>query len=137
MKNYLIPFFFLALFMVSCGDDDDGANISLEGTLWAETSFSTTNCDDPLDNETSTSDCSATECYTIRLSGGTITLVDKEDGIEYTETGSYTIIGNIITVELDGETLAVTFAIVGNQLTLSFDDPFSNCTTSIVYTASS
>ncbi|MEQ8927149.1 MAG: hypothetical protein RLO81_15115, partial [Fulvivirga sp.] len=81
-----------------CGDDDDdGGATPLEGTLWTETG-SVETCDDPADNDTEVLSCTSSECYTIRLSNGTITFTDIEDGTTETSTGTYTINGNVITV---------------------------------------
>jgi len=139
----LIKFFMLAamaaFILTSCGDDDEDSGISLEGTVWVEKSFSSTGCDDPDDNESGSSTCTASDCSTILLSGGTFTTTDIEGGVTQTFTGSYTISGNVIMVTLsDGGfsvTYEVTFSISGNTLTISFEDPSDGCMNSGTFEA--
>lgn len=137
----LTKFFMLAALatfvFTSCGDDDEDTGLSLEGTVWVETSYASTNCDDPADNESGTSSCTSNECYTILLSGGVFTNTEIEGGVTETTTGSYTITGNTIKVSItiDGitATVDITFSISGNTLTITFDDPFDNCKNTVTY----
>ena len=135
MMYALSATFLLSLVLFSgCGnDDDEPSGLPLEGTLWTETSYSATGCDDPDDNESGTSSCTSTECYTIRLSAGTITFEDTEGGTKDTSTGTYTISGNTINVNFGGINLPVTYTISGSTLTIKLDSPFGGCQETTTY----
>ena len=125
------------LFYVGCSSDDDSGTSStpLEGTLWTETAYSRSGCTDATDNESGISTCTATECYTTQLSGGTITFKNKENGVETTDTGTYVIAGNTITVTAGTDVIVATYVISGKTLTITIPDDGSGCTVVNTYTA--
>lgn len=127
------------LFYVGCSsDDDDSSNPTatpLEGTLWTETAYSRSGCTNAADNETGVSTCTATECYTVRLSGGTITFTNKEGGVETTDVGTYVIAGNTVTVTAGTDTIVATYVISGTTLTITIIDDGDGCTVVNTYSA--
>ena len=126
------------LFYVGCSSDDDGGSSGtpLEGTLWTETAYSSSGCTDPTDNESGPSVCTATECYTTQLSGGTITFTNKENGVETKDTATYVIAGNTLTLTFGTESIVGTYVISGNTLTITVPDDGNGCTLVITYVAS-
>jgi len=143
MKNLKNIFYCLLIGILStaCGSDDEGTSISLEGTVWVETSFSSTGCDDADDNESGTATCTANNCSTILLSDGTFTTTEIDDGVTETTSGTYSISGNIITITISeggaSFTIEVTYSISGSTLSISFEEPGSGCMNSGTYEAQS
>lgn len=140
--NKLVMYCLSATLMLSmaiftgCGDDDDDDGptaLPLEGTLWTETKYVSTGCTDAADNENSTSTCTSTDCYTLVLSGGTMTFYDLEDGSSSTSTAAYTISGNQLTVTSTDFSLVATFSISGSTLTVSFTEPGDTCNVTVTY----
>ncbi|MEM6522752.1 MAG: hypothetical protein AAGA66_20080 [Bacteroidota bacterium] len=133
---YLIQFsiIVLALFnLAACGDDDDGpSGLTLEGTLWTQTSFEFAGCDDPDDNESATLVCTDQDCITVLFENGSVTYTEIEDGVTFELTIPVIITGNTFTAF--GET--ATYQISGNMLTIVTDDSFDGCTITEVYVGS-
>jgi hypothetical protein len=74
-------------------------------------------CSDPVDNETIT----CTSCETIVISATTMSI----DG----DTYPYTVSGNTLSIDVDGDIYKITYIISGNNLTLNFQDSVAdgNC----------
>ncbi|MEQ8904261.1 hypothetical protein [Ekhidna sp.] len=136
-KLILFPLFgVLIASFISCNSDenDDGTDLefTLEGTLWIFTDRIASGCDNPDDNETLTNaSCTESDCETISLNNGIITIVDKEAGVSEITTAMYTISGNIVTITFEEEGVTtefdVTYSIQANILTIMFTFPFDGC----------
>ena len=134
MKNCR-PFFVILLisllfFSISCSDDDD-LTTPLEGTVWVNKSETISGCDNPSMNGTDLSQCTATNCHTLFLANGILTTTDINNGVTTTESGTYTISGNIITTNNSGSILEITYTIVSTTLTLVFNFDIG-CTVTII-----
>jgi len=140
MKNLLFFALLSALLFTSCGGDGD----SVTGT-WIAVSTESTSCDDPDDNQDS-ADFSSEPCtanspdgciyasytftettLTTAISFSIFGVLDSE-----TDSGTYTIDGDQITVCLDGECDPATFSIDGDTLTIVATDPDDGCVSTLV-----
>lgn len=131
------------ILLISCGDDDGTTTtFTLEGTTWESTSYVSTGCDDPNDNENSQGfTCTASDCETLQLQNGTVTIINTEEGVSETTLATYTLSGNTLTITLDDNGSAVTFdisyVIVNDVLTLTFTFPLDGCDVVQTYAARS
>lgn len=131
MKIFSFFFFVLSICLfTSCGSDD-----SVEGK-WTLVSFSYTDCVDPDDNEveagysaTACTEQSSDDCFHQEfdfLSNGTlqITATDNFGGSVDVDTnsGTYTVDGDMITICEGGDCENGTYSISGDVLTLTLDD---------------
>ena len=122
----------LLLIPMSCKDDViDLLTTPLEGTVWVVTKFAATGCTDPNSNGTETITCDASNCSTVVFSGGTFTNTEIDSGVTTTETNTYTVSGNSITVTDPGGTDTFTYVIVLNTLTLTGSGGDPGCTDTI------
>jgi hypothetical protein len=128
MKNTLNLFAFLALLLVSfqfssCSSDDD-PEITAESLIgtWTQTSFVSTGCTDPNDNQ-DLSTCT-TACETIVVTATTVS-INGDAPMTYTTDGN--------TITTDGDT--ITWAISGTTLTITDVDSAADggCTSVITY----
>lgn len=135
MKNLMV-FLLIGTFLLSissCSDDENPiANVELEGTLWTGTGYVATGCDDPNDNDNSPNyTCTETDCETLYLENGTVTIIEIRGDVIETITASYTLSGNVVTVTIEENGQTVTFdinyTIVGDVLTLNFTFPLDGC----------
>ena len=138
MKNLLLFTLLGALLLTSCGGDD-----SISGT-WVVTSLSSTSCDDPEENQSSsafsTTACTATsidECLYISYTFTETTLATVTSfafqGMVSTETdsGTYTTDGDQITICDAGDCDTATYTIDGDTMTITGTDPDDGCVTRI------
>ncbi len=121
MRNFIIIIgliLVLPLAFSSCKDDEnEGA--SLVGT-WEETSYTSSGCIDPADNETYT--CTSS-CERIVVTGSTIT-IDNEPPINYTVNGNQITLSQ--TFGSATITFTVTFVLTDTTLTITQQDDASD-----------
>lgn len=105
---------------MSCGDDGDGpATPAFENKTWVLTRAVSAECTDPDDNFAENIACDDDFCLKIRFSNGTATITETFFGTTETDTDTYTVSGNILTI--DGE--RVTISVTGNILLATSLDP--------------
>lgn len=134
IKSYFIILLIALLFFpISCKDDViDLLTTPLEGTVWIVKSFASAGCDDSNNNGTETITCDASNCSKATFVNGTLTITDIEAGVTTSDTETYTVSGNTITITAsDGSTDVYTFTIVLNTLTLVGDGEDPGCTDTI------
>ena len=113
----VLPWF--VLIFTSCGGDDEGPDtIFIVGT-WNGIEFAITECFDPNNDETINCDDSCIDATF--TSDGAYTITNIEGTLNKTETGTYIISGNILTICENGGPDCATFMwdVSSNQLTLS------------------
>ena len=133
----LLPFVTLALLLTvgACDDEQLITNLALEGTLWTETNFALTNCDDNTDNMNTPTVCTALSCNTLQFNNGTVEAVIVTGPVIETEVGTYTVNGNNIIINFMGIPVLVTFSIAGSVFTMTLQDPVNKgCTRTVTYT---
>ncbi len=115
----IVLFGFVALFSISCGDDNPVASEeeSIVGT-WVLTkmtaTFSGVTLTIPADEMSITVTIKSDNTYQATI---------IEEGITTPETGTWSISGNTVTLtDSDGEITTATFTIEGNKLTISFTE---------------
>lgn len=138
--NYFFAIIASLLITTSCADKAEeivqilNPNLPLEGTVWTETSYTEKNCTDSAADRSGTSSCTATDCDTIELAGGTFTITELTDGVSSTQTGTYVLpsAGNI-DMDFDGTVISVTYTILLDVLTINFIEPESGCDNTRIY----
>lgn len=142
MKLHALYFFglILSLFLASCSSDDDGGGDSIEGT-YNITEITTTGCDDPIFNESFVLDndgCFTQDGEQICLTKRSMTFNNGQFSLNYSfsdgtfsidlsETGTYTVSGNQVTVCIDGECDTTPFDVNNGTITFRSVDPDDNC----------
>ncbi|MBL6447692.1 lipocalin family protein [Fulvivirga sp. 29W222] len=128
---YPLFIFLGSLTMLAACSDDDGDNLALAGT-YTLTEESVTGCIDVANNGTEAKGCTATDCETLTISGdGTFSVIEIDNGVTTTESGTYSTNGNQITfTKLSGTTPdsdVATFALSGSSLILTFAEDSDSC----------
>lgn len=124
MKNCFL-FLLLVVSLAACGDDEE----SIEGT-YDLVSIESSNCPDSEDNGVITAggDCSlACIEFTITLEDGKYSFVSKTgilgDVDTETDTGTYTVTGNVIEVcDSDNDCSSTTYVLNDGTLTLTGEE---------------
>lgn len=128
----------LAFGLLSCSDEETTANLALEGTLWTETNFALTDCDDAGDNGSTETICTDLSCNTIQFNNGIVEAVIVTGPVVETETGTYTVNGNSMVINFMGIPVLVSFAITGSVFTMTLEDPVNKgCTRIVSYVGAS
>ncbi|MFY0592078.1 lipocalin family protein [Roseivirga sp.] len=142
LTRIILVLFISTAFLFSCDPDDTNPIDELVGT-WDVTNITTVNCTDPDDNEPNLITCFTEFGFEIC---GSATLVIDADGNLTTnfvstitelstnlsqtetesETSTFTVDGNRITICSDGDCETAIYAITGNTLTLSNDGSTSD-----------
>lgn len=123
MRKLLLLFTLLPLLFLSCSsDDDDTTTTGIVGTWVTESAFPKsvlTNNEELLKavNEAITSDSFFNETLTF-TADGKLTVKD-DDG---SETGKYTLNGNMLTISFIGETVTHPISLSANSFTLNVDE---------------
>jgi hypothetical protein len=115
--------FVLLALLYSCNGDDNKPAHPIVGT-WKLVSESAAGCDDPLDNFEDTYTCTSSECITITFKrNGKFVVKEIDDGDVDTETCTYSISGNEITICYGDDPLdcegPFSFTVDGTMLTLT------------------
>jgi hypothetical protein len=126
----------VVILLSSCNGDDSKPTHPIVGT-WKLVSDSAAGCDDPLDNYEDTYTCTSSECITITFKrNGKFIVKEIDDGDVDTETGTYSISGNEITICYDDDPMdcegPMIFSIDGATLTLTSEVDFDNCVFTII-----
>ena len=128
----------LAFGLLSCSDEETTANLALEGTLWTETNFALTDCDDAGDNGSTETICTDLSCNTIQFNDGIVEAVIVTGPVVETETGTYSVNGNSMIINFMGIPVLVSFAITGSVFTMTLEDPVNKgCTRMVSYVGAS
>lgn len=135
---YPLFIFSVSLTILTACSDDDGDNLSLAGT-YTLTEESVSGCVDTANNGTEAKNCTSTDCETLTISGdGTFSVIEIDNGVTTTESGTYSTNGNQITfTKLSGATPdsdIATFALSGSSLILTFEEDSDSCVEVDTYT---
>ena len=124
----------ILLIITSCDNNEveDPTETTLENTVWVFKTDTYTNCTDPQSNGTYDLTCTSTDCTTIQLVNGTLTYTEIENGITESETMSYSISGDQITINAPDGTMIFTYSISDTTLTLVGDGGDPGCTETLV-----
>jgi hypothetical protein len=132
------------LVMLSCTDEADNketSDIKLIIGTWVLSATSTTNCDDPADNESSAISCTSTGCIKITFkSDGTYKEMDvDDDNGTQVYTGTYTTNNGEITLCSDDynpcDEITLKYKISNSTLTITSIDVFGNgCDFNLIFT---
>lgn len=118
----------------SSPQDDPSALVG----VWNVAAAVTANCTDASENGSFALICTATDCLSVEFkSDGTFVGTELEDGVTFTENGTYSVSGDQLTITQGGMAEVATFSIDGNTLTLSGNEPETGCdvTTSLTKTS--
>ena len=121
------------LLFLGCSNDDEDFLTPLVGT-WETSTFTTSGCNDPLDNETI--NCTGAPCISVTInSNSTYTLQNNLD--QSSDAGTVTVTATTITLCETGATdcEAETYSLSGDKLTVTFtEDTSPGCLFTIVLT---
>jgi hypothetical protein len=112
MQKHILLMALMILAFEGCKKDDPAPALALVGS-WKQVSMVSTGCTDP--DENGTYNCTTPDCEILLFTATTLS-VDGD------VPANYTVSGNTLTV--DGE--ALTFAISGTTLTVTFQDDLAN-----------
>ncbi|MEP0984221.1 hypothetical protein [Ekhidna sp.] len=131
MQKIILLLLSISLIGVSgCKDDDESG--SFVG-VWVGASVTVTDCNNPINNSTTTRSCDETRCYRLELNAdGTYSF---QEGLPV-RTGTWTASGGLVLcVEEDGEEICETLETTVNSttLTISSTNEANGCITTQIF----
>lgn len=109
------------------GEDENPAN-DLIGA-WTVNFIEFIDCEDPSDNQQDANIiCTSTDCRKYEFkSDGVFSAIDIYDSDRDVETGTYVVDGSQLSITIDNETIALSYTIEDNTLSMKGTEPDSGC----------
>ncbi len=128
-----LHFLIVVLFLVACEKEEEISGPSIVNP-WMFDSSSLKNYDDSALNIEESSLCTDTNCFKYFFAeDGTFTYEIKISGIIDTQTGTYTVSGDNLTICIAACSIPVTYVVSGTTLTLAWTDAANGCKGTRVY----
>ena len=121
--------------MFNCSKSSKPA-ISISGK-WTVNSWTVTGCKDPTNNFSQAFECPgslAKWCYIYTFNSNGTCAIERTATSTETDTGTYTIIGNFVSIAFTGSNEGWNFVLANNTLTFTITNPVDGCLNTFVLT---